>query len=112
MDLDASKERGFGVVVYHIKGDPDPAVNGIKRQDIQPILFLSKLLTTAESHYWPTKLETACLVWTVKKVKPFVELAPKIYVFTDHAATRGIAKATSLSLSNSDKLNQRLIRAS
>lgn len=51
MDLDASKERGFGVVVYHVKGDYNLAIAGVKRQDIEPILFLSKMLTTAESHY-------------------------------------------------------------
>lgn len=45
MDIDASK-HGIGVVVYHISGtesDEYPARNAI-----EPIMFLSRLLTTAE----------------------------------------------------------------
>jgi hypothetical protein len=39
------------------------------KDDIQPIMFLSRLLTPAEKNYWPTELETAGLIWVIKKVR-------------------------------------------
>lgn len=61
IDIDASKDRGFGVMVYQSKDEKNPPTS----TSIRPILFLSKLLTPAESRYWPTKLEVACLVWAI-----------------------------------------------
>ena len=57
IDIDASKERDFGAMVYNVKtGDrARPAA-------IDPILFLSKCLTPAEANYWPTELEMAGVV--------------------------------------------------
>ena len=49
IDVDGSQERGFGAMVYHLK-------NGVQSQKaILPILFLSKLLSDAETRYWPTE---------------------------------------------------------
>ena len=114
VDLDSSK-KGIGVIVYHVKGDPDPPkATDIHKSDIQPIMFLSKLLSTAESHYWPTELETAGLVWTVKKIRHLIDSTDKLLTiaYTDHSAVTSIAKQTTLSSSNTDKLNTRLIWAS
>ena len=47
-----SLSYGFGVMVYHVKGDPKE--NSFPRADVQPILFLSKLLNPAEKRCWPT----------------------------------------------------------
>ena len=111
IDVDASKRRGFGVVIYHLKPGADP--NSPKQGEIQPIMFLSRMLTTAEERYWPTELEMAGLVWVVRKARHIIEASqhPTI-VFTDHAANASIAKQTTLSSSNTDKLNLRLVRAS
>ena len=112
VDVDASKELGFGAMIYHTKGDP-PTKEGIKRQNIQPILFLSKASTTAERNYWPTELEVAGLVWVVKKTRHLIEVAEEpTIVLTDHSCTVSIAKQNTLSSSSTDKLNLRLIRAS
>jgi hypothetical protein len=99
-------------MVYHVLGNPQ-SIDDIKRNKIQPILFLSKLLSVAERNYWPTELEVACLCWAVRRVRHLLEAAetPTIVV-TDHAATTGIARATSLTSSSVDKLNMRLVRAS
>ncbi|PNS18780.1 hypothetical protein CAC42_5319 [Sphaceloma murrayae] len=109
--LDASKQRGFGVMVAHLKGDEvtdDPV-----RTRTEPVLFLSKVLSTAERRYWATELEVACLVWTIRRIRWMVEAAERpVVVLTDHAATTSIAKQTSLTSSSVDKLNNRLIRAS
>jgi len=116
IDLDASKQFGFGVMVYHMQDDENgPLDHTIKgnRSKVQPILFLSKLLTDAETRYWPTELEVACLVWTVKKICHMINgsLADTV-VWTDHSATIQIMKQTTLTSSSTDKLNLRLIRAS
>lgn len=60
INLDALKKYGFGVIMYHVKGDP--TLGEIKRTQVKPVLYLSKLLSTAEQNYWPTELEVAGLV--------------------------------------------------
>lgn len=112
IDVDASKQRGFGVMVYHLKSTCLDT-NKPKRIDIEPILFLSRMLTEAESKYWPTKLEMAGLVWVVRRIRHIIEAAKHTsVVFTDHAANTAIAKQTTLTSSNTNKLNLRLVRAS
>lgn len=60
VDLDASKEFGFGAMVYHVKPSAAWDGNGYPpRKAIEPILFLSRLLGDAETRYWPTELEIA-----------------------------------------------------
>lgn len=58
-------------------------------------------------------MEVAGLVWVLKKVRHLIESsgAPTI-IYTDHGATLGIARQTTLSTSSTDKLNLRLVRAS
>ena len=63
IDIDASKEWGYGAMIYHLRTG-----NRAKSMAIEPILFLSKCLTTAEGRYWPTELEMAGVVWTIRKV--------------------------------------------
>jgi hypothetical protein len=60
--LDASKEWGFGVMVYHVKGEPKDNEVRFAKGSIEPILFLSQQLTTAERNYWPTELEMAGMI--------------------------------------------------
>lgn len=100
-------------MVYHLAGDPDINVT-IKRTNVQPIMFMSKLLNTAESNYWPTELEVAGIVWAVKKIRHLIESSevPPVIVYTDHSAAVPIARQTTLTTSSTDKLNLRLVRAS
>ena len=58
LDVDASKEYRIGAIIYHIKGDPDVAsitkdgkAMEFPRHCVQPIIFLSKLLSAAEQNY-------------------------------------------------------------
>ena len=64
INLNASKEWEFGVYVYHIEGlKAYIPIDDIPRQKSRlPIVFLSRLLTDAETRYWPTELEVARLV--------------------------------------------------
>ncbi len=108
IDMDASKQRGFGAYLYHIRDEKEPL-----QKNQEPILFLSRALSVAEKNYWPTELEVAGLVWVIKKVRHMVESSKKpTIVFTDHAATVQIAKQSSLNTTSIDKLNLRLVRAS
>lgn len=85
-DMDASKEFGFGVHVYHMK---DSSTTGQK--SMESILFLSKALANAETRYWPTELEVAGLVWLVRKICHMLESAENsTIIYTDHFATLGI----------------------
>lgn len=109
--VDGSKQRGFGVMIAHLEGDA--VTDNPSRAKTQPILFLSKTLSPAERHYWPTELEVACLVWTMKRIRWMVEACEKpVVALTDHAGTTSIATQTSLNSSSTDKLNNRLTRAS
>ena len=69
------------------------------RSAIEPVLFLSRAISPAESVYWPTELEMAGMVWVVRKVRHTIESSstntPTV-IYTDHGANVGIAKQTSL----------------
>ncbi|KAL7808637.1 hypothetical protein V8C26DRAFT_413224 [Trichoderma gracile] len=58
--LDASG-RGIGVFIFHLKQDHWTAPT-IPVNQIQPIMFLSRLLHKAERRYKPTELKVACLI--------------------------------------------------
>ena len=63
-------------MVYHVKGFQIPeglttlkkpsatkvALGYPARNNVEPILFLSRVINDAESRYWPTKLELAGIV--------------------------------------------------
>lgn len=70
IDLDASKQYGFAAIIYHVEGDPDGDFPSTK---VQPIMFLSKCLNSAEQNYWPTELEVAGVVWVVRKTRHLIE---------------------------------------
>ena len=124
VDLDASKEWGFGAHVYHVMGDnatpscvmrDTPILSGQhpRQQSQQSILFLSRLLNDAETRYWPTELEIAGLVWVVKKIRHMIEASRHdTVIYTDHSAAVSLVRQTSLNTTSVDKLNLRLIRAS
>ena len=111
IDLDASKRWGFAAMIYHVVGDPE---EGFPRTNVQPILFLSKLLNGAEKNYWPTELEVAGIVWVVKKIRHMIEStrSPPAIIYSDHSAAVPISRQTSLATTSTDKLNLRLVRAS
>lgn len=74
IDLDASKEFGFGAVTFHdAERSSLPKGKWPFKTSIQPILFLSRLLTQAEKNYWSTELEIAGFVGVIKKLRHLVE---------------------------------------
>lgn len=102
-------------MVFHVKREYNHA--NLKQPPpstiVEPIMFLSRLLTPTEKHYWAIELEVSCLVWVVRKIRQMIEAAPDDLTpmaYTDHIAT--INLATSLSSASPDRINLRLVRAS
>ncbi len=81
---------------------------------MQPILFLSRLLTAAEKNYWPTELEIAGFVWVIKKLRHLVESSrASVIIQTDYAAILDIMQQSSIaSTSSTMRMKVRLVRAS
>lgn len=74
INLDASKEFGFGAVIFHTTTDEKlPQGRWPSSNSVRPILFLSRLLTTAERNYWPIELEITGFVWVIKKIRYLVK---------------------------------------
>ena len=112
-NLNASKKWGFEAMIYHIREDPDPD-QIFNWKNVQPILYLSKLFNKAEQNYWPTELEMAALVWTVKKIHHMIESnkSQPVITYTDHTASVNLTHSSTLSTSFCNKLNLHLIQAS
>src|SRR6266699_17604 len=70
LQIDGSIERGFGVIVYHLKRDFQwqPTKN-IPATAIEPVIFFSRCLTKEELHYRSSELEIVYLVWTCKRLR-------------------------------------------
>ncbi len=114
LQIDGSLERGFGIMVYHLKdGFEWKHGKTIPATEIEPVMFLSRCLTKAELRYGSSELEVACLVWACKRLRTLLHSSNKrVVVLTDHEATRGIVNATSLNTSSTDRANRRLTNAS
>ncbi|KAJ5203188.1 hypothetical protein N7449_005267 [Penicillium cf. viridicatum] len=115
-EIDSSKDKGHSAMIFHIKKDwerkdhkkPPPA------NAVEPIIFLSRLLSPAEQNYWPTELEVACLVWVLQKIRHLLLAVPTdkpAIVYTDHSATVNIAVNTNLRSAATENQNLRLVRA-
>ena len=114
IDLDASKEFGFGAIVFYTASD-EAILEGRwpSASAIQPIFFFFRPLTSAERNYWSTELEIAGFVWVVKKVRHIIESSKSnVIIQTDHSAIIDILQQLSITSTTSTmKLNLRLVRA-
>jgi predicted nucleotidyltransferase len=71
INLNESKELNFEVIVFHVTKKFSREIWSTK-DDIQLIMFLSRLFTIAEKNYWSTELETTSLIWIIKKVRHLI----------------------------------------
>jgi hypothetical protein len=113
--INASNARGFGIMLFHLKEDykVPKDLSKIAAIAVQPILFLSKLLSPAEKNYHPTELEVACLVYTCRRLRVMFHSSKRpIIVLTDHSATRGVCSQVTLVTSDANRANMRLYHAS
>lgn len=114
IDLDASKKFGFGAVIFHTKANKHLLEDHWSfRSTIQPVFFLSRLLTLAKRYYWPTELEIAGFVWILKKVQHVVESSQsKVIVQTDHSTILDMTQQSFItSTSSTMRMNVRLVKA-
>jgi hypothetical protein len=101
--LDTSREYGTGLAVYQLTGDP----NIYCKTRLVPLHFLSKRLTPAESRYWPTDMELAGLVWSAKKLRPYMERS-FVWFVTDLKPNVDIFDMKSLQTTSTSRSNLRL----
>jgi hypothetical protein len=105
IDVDAFK-NGFEAFVYHLKRD-----DMIKSTAIELIVFLSKILIFVEKRYWSIELEIVAVIWIVKKLHHMIRASKhSTIIWTDHSVIVSIVKQTKMSISNTNKLNLRLVR--
>ena len=109
INVNAFKQRDFEAMIYHLKSNADSEKSC--RIDIEFILFLSRLLNSAEIRYWSTELKMIGLVWIIKRVRHIIETIFKTIIYTDHVVNFSIVRQITFNFNNIDKLNLRLIRA-
>lgn len=73
IDLNNSKEFGFGLVAFHIVEEILHKIRWLFSTFMQPILFLSRLLTIAKKNCWPTKLKITGFLSVIKNLRHLVE---------------------------------------
>lgn len=59
--------------MYHVEPELMEVTKPSSATMVRPLLFLSRMLSPVEIRYWPTELEVAYLIWTVKKAKHLIE---------------------------------------
>jgi hypothetical protein len=112
INLDEFKKFDFEVIVFHVTKKFLKEIWSTKN-DIQLIMFLSRLLTISEKNYWSTELETTNLIWIIKKVRHLIQSSKKsVIIQTDHVVIVNICKQTSIiSINSVIRRNLRLIWA-
>jgi hypothetical protein len=113
IDVNISKNKDVEVMIFHVKKDSKKDII-FTRDEIESIMFLSKILISIETRYWSIELEMIDVIWVTKKVRHLIESSRKSFtiIFTNHFALTVIAKQTSLTTANTNKLNLRLMKAS
>ncbi len=113
IDFNESKKFDFEVIVFHVMKEFFKEIWSTK-DDIQSIMILNRLLTSTERNYWSIELETAELIWVIKKIKHLIQFFEKsIIIQTNHAAIIDICKQTLIINTNFVmRMNLRLIRIS
>ena len=114
IDLNAFKKWDFVVMIYHVQENFANDKVTFSRISMQFIMFFNKCLNEVEKNYWLTKLKIAKIVWVMRKIKHMIKIIEcfSIIIYTNYSATMSISRQINLTISNIDKLNLRLIRAS
>ncbi len=76
IDLDEFKKFDFEVIVFHVTKKFIKKIWSTKN-DIQSIMFLSRLVTSIERNYWSIELEIVELIWVIKKIRHLIQSSKK-----------------------------------
>ncbi len=111
IDLDEFKEFDFEVIIFHVIKKFSKRTWSIKN-DIQFIMFLSRLLISAKKNYWFIELKIIKLIWVIKKIRHFIQFSKKSMIIqTNHVVIMNICKQIFITSINSVmRMNLRLIR--
>ena len=116
-------------MIYHLKNDKNHVsqkkfsssnddrktffFSFFKRKNVELIMFLNRMLTSAEEKYWFTKLKMIDLIWLIKRIRRLIETFKHvIIIYTNHAVNSFITRQIKFTNNNIDKLNMKLIRTS
>ena len=113
IDVDVSKKRNFEIMIFHVQVDFEENDIVIIKNEIQFIMFFSKILIDAETKYWLIELKMIKVVWIVKKIRHMIESCRKssMIIFIDYAVIADLIKQIFLTTFNTNKLNLRFVRA-
>ena len=113
INMNTSKEFSFRADIYHMK-ESHSFITVTDQKSMKLILFLSKALVNAETHYWLTELKVTDLIWLIQKIHHMLESAEKLtIIYTDHFITLSIVHQSSLtSITSIDKINLQLVYVS
>jgi hypothetical protein len=113
IDLDEFKKFDFEIIVFHVTKEFSKEIWSTK-DDIQLIMFLSRLLTSAEKNYWFIELEIVELIWVIKKIRHLIQSSEKsVIIQIDHVVIMNICKQISItSINSAMRMNLRLVRTS
>ena len=117
IDVDVFKKRKFDIVIYHVKTNRinklSNFVTSSQRNDIESIMFLSKILSSIEQKYWSTKFEMIVIVWIVRKLRIMIINSNYVTIFyINHVFNVAITTQIKFTSSFVNKLNLKLIRTS
>ena len=118
IDVDVFKKREFDIIIYHVKIDKSHVNNTIdyftsfKRQNIELIMFLNKILFFTKERYWFIELKMIVISWTIQKLRIIIFNSKHfIVLYIDHVTNSIIVNQTKLIFNSIDKLNMKLVRA-
>ena len=111
IDIDVFKRREFETMIYHLKVDVN--FDKFKRNDIEFVLFLNRMLNEIEIRYWFTKLKMCDFVWIVRRIRYIIKTIKSIIViFTNYTINIFNVKQIIMNSNNTNKFNLRLVRVS
>ena len=81
-------------MIYHVKDFIVDNTKLISRIFVKLILFLSRMLNTAETNYWSTELEVADIIWIIKRVRHLIDFTDvfSIIIYIDHSTAISISR--------------------
>ncbi len=90
---------GFDAILFHLRQREEKVPERMwpKWSTVEPILFLSRLLTTTEKNYRAIELEIAGLVSVIQKIKHWVEFSrEQVIIQSDHSSIIDIMQQSSI----------------
>ena len=111
VDKDVSK-KNFDVMIYHLKFFFQKN-RSLEKNNIESIIFLSKVFTKIKNWYWSTKFEMTVLMSTIRQISHMIRTSKHFTViYIDHEINSIIAVKIKFNITNIDKLNMKLIKTS